>query len=192
MGLKFHGHRCPAMPLGLRAGLAAMRALGVERSANKELFLICENGPAHATMCFLDGAMVATGCTYGKANVIRKNIAKNTIVLIDMKSNRAVRVKPNPEFQKKGLESEFVKIRKSGVPATKVDPEIVNPMIENIMSAGEEDILIVGDVFEKEIILPKGTFEWFECEECGEIVFENRARISGNRKVCVTCSGWDE
>ena len=28
-GLKFHGHKCPAMPMGLRAGLAAMKALGV-------------------------------------------------------------------------------------------------------------------------------------------------------------------
>ena len=32
VGLQFHGHKCPAMPLGLRAGAAAMNALGVERS----------------------------------------------------------------------------------------------------------------------------------------------------------------
>ena len=35
VGLRFHGHKCPAMPLGLRAGLAAMKALGVERSQDK-------------------------------------------------------------------------------------------------------------------------------------------------------------
>ena len=29
IGLALHGHKCPAMPLGLRAGLAAMEALGV-------------------------------------------------------------------------------------------------------------------------------------------------------------------
>ena len=40
----FHGHRCPAMPLGIRVGLAAMRALGVERASNKELYCICETG----------------------------------------------------------------------------------------------------------------------------------------------------
>jgi len=28
---QFHGHKCPAMPMGLRAGLAALKALGVER-----------------------------------------------------------------------------------------------------------------------------------------------------------------
>jgi len=34
--IAFHGHKCPAMPLGIRVGLAAMKALGVERASNKE------------------------------------------------------------------------------------------------------------------------------------------------------------
>ena len=32
VGRKFHGHTYPAMPMGLRAGLAAMKVLRVERS----------------------------------------------------------------------------------------------------------------------------------------------------------------
>jgi len=52
-GLKFHGHKCPAMPMGLRAGLAALRALGVERAKNKELMVISETGKGHAAGCFL-------------------------------------------------------------------------------------------------------------------------------------------
>ncbi|MFI5340942.1 MAG: FmdE family protein [Candidatus Methylomirabilales bacterium] len=28
-GLRFHGHKCPALPLGLRMGLTAMAQLGV-------------------------------------------------------------------------------------------------------------------------------------------------------------------
>ena len=54
-GIKFHGHKCPAMPLGLKAGLAAMKALGVERSKDKELYLKSETGKVHAAVCFLDG-----------------------------------------------------------------------------------------------------------------------------------------
>lgn len=30
-GIKFHGHECPAMAMGLRVGAAAMNALGVDR-----------------------------------------------------------------------------------------------------------------------------------------------------------------
>ncbi len=51
-GIAFHGHRCPAMPLGLRAGLAAMKVLGVERSQDKELSVRAETGQGHAAGCF--------------------------------------------------------------------------------------------------------------------------------------------
>ncbi len=52
MGLEFHGHKCPAMPMGLRAGIAALRALGVERSKDKELHAIGETGEGHAAGCW--------------------------------------------------------------------------------------------------------------------------------------------
>ncbi len=73
LGMSFHGHKCPAMPLGLRAGAAAMNVLGVERAKDKELHVLSETGKGHAAGCFADGIMVVTGCTYGKAN-IEKNI----------------------------------------------------------------------------------------------------------------------
>ena len=63
-GLWFHGHKCPAMPMGLRAGLAAMKALNVARAQDKELFVVAETGKGHAAGCFLDGIMTATGCTF--------------------------------------------------------------------------------------------------------------------------------
>ena len=36
-GQKFHGHKCPAMPMGLRVGAAAMNALGVEGAKDGQL-----------------------------------------------------------------------------------------------------------------------------------------------------------
>jgi len=71
VGMQFHGHKCPAMPLGIRAGLAAMKTLGVERSQDKELYVRSETGKGHAAGCFLDGIMTATGCT--TVNPISKN-----------------------------------------------------------------------------------------------------------------------
>ena len=138
IGIKFHGHKCPAMPLGLRAGLAAMKELGVERASNKELYCLCETGFAHATMCFVDGVQVATGCTFGKSNIEKLNYSKNAITLIDVKKKKAVRVALNPEFQKKGLSSKFVQMRKEGVEPRDISSEIVDPMIENIMEQSDE------------------------------------------------------
>ncbi len=85
VGLKFHGHKCPAMPLGIRAGMAALKVLGVERSQDKELFVRAETGKGHAACCFLDGVMTATGCTYGKSNIEKLYYNKMAFTMIDVK-----------------------------------------------------------------------------------------------------------
>jgi len=185
---EFHGHKCPAMPMGYRAGLTAMEKLGVEKSSNKELFLYCENGPSHAAACFLDGVMAATGCTYGKSNVEKLNYAKNAIILVDLKTNRAVRVSIRPEFFEKALNSQFVQLRKQKIEPNDIKPEIVLPMIENVEKMDEAVLFTVSDIFEKAIERPKGTFDWHNCSICGEVVFDNRSMLIDGEHVCIPCS----
>lgn len=43
-GLALYGHKCPAMPMGLRVGAAALNALGVERAADGQLLALVELG----------------------------------------------------------------------------------------------------------------------------------------------------
>ena len=190
MGISFHGHKCPAMPLGIRVGLAAMNALGVERATNKELYCVCETGYAHATMCFVDGVQVATGCTFGKSNIEKLDYEKNAITLIDAKTKRAVRVALKAEFQKKGLASEFVKLRRQGVEPKDISPEIIDPMIARIMVLPDEDILTVGEVYESDWNPRKGTFDWAVCDKCGEVTFAHGLRVADGKHVCVPCSGY--
>lgn len=187
--IAFHGHKCPAMPLGLRAGMAAMKVLGVERASNKELYCICETGFAHATMCFVDGVQVATGCTFGKANIEKLDYEKNAFTLIDVKTKRAVRVALKPDFQKKSLASQFVKLRSQGIEPQDIDPAVVDPMIDRIWSLPDEDFLVVGEVHEVDWQPRKGTFEWAECEKCGEVTFAHGLRVVGGRHVCIPCAG---
>jgi len=191
LGIAFHGHKCPAMPLGIRVGLAAMKALGVERASNKELYCICETGYAHATMCFVDGVQVATGCTYGKSNIEKLGYEKNAVTLIEAKTRRAVRVALRPEFQMKGLASEFVRLRSQGVEPKDVPAEIVDPMIERIWSLPDEELLIVGEVHTVDWRPRKGTFEWQRCEKCGEVTFAHGLRVVGGRHLCLPCSGYE-
>ena len=187
--IAFHGHKCPALPLGLRAGLAAMKALGVERASNKELHCICETGFAHATMCFVDGVQVATGCTFGKGNIEKLGYDKNAITLIDVGRRRAVRVSLNPEFQKKGLASEFVKLRSQGVEPKDIAPEIVDPIIDRILSLPDPAILTVGEAHQTHWTPATGTFNWAECEKCGEVTFEHGLRLISGQRLCIPCSG---
>ena len=102
VGVKFHGHKCPAMPMGLRAGLAALKVLGVERAKDKELIVESETGEGNAAGCFVDGIMVATGATYGKSNIKKLRYGKMAFTLIDEKSGRAVRVFLKPDFLREG------------------------------------------------------------------------------------------
>src|SRR5512136_2864877 len=118
------------MPMGLRAGLAAMKALGVERAKDKELIVEAETGKGHAAGCFLDGVMVSTGCTYGKANIQKLYYNKMAFTLIDAKSGKAVRVSLKPAFFEKALQSPFVQERKKGVPPQEISPSITNPLVE--------------------------------------------------------------
>ena len=61
LGQMFHGHKCPAMPMGLRVGAAAMNKLGVERAPDGQLLAILELGERHCATCFADELLVDEG-----------------------------------------------------------------------------------------------------------------------------------
>ena len=192
IGLKFHGHKCPAMPMGLRAGMAAMEALGVQRAQNKELFILSETGKGHAAGCFLDGLMTATGCTYGKSNIQKLYYNKMAFTLIDVASGRSVRVSLKPEFFEAALDSPFVRKRAEGVEPQDIPAEVVEPLVSRILSLPEEKFLDIGEVQETPVPQVKGTFKVRRCSRCGEATFVNRLRVTESGEfVCLPCSGWD-
>jgi len=188
LGFKFHGHKCPAMPMGLRAGLKAMEVLGVKRARDKELYVISETGKGHAAGCFLDGVMVATGCTYGKSNIEKKYWDKMAFTLIDRKTNRAVRVSLKPDFFKKALESPFVEMRKKGIPPQDIPFEVLEPLLNKILTLPYEAFLDVSPVFEYKLESRPSCFRALPCESCKELTFETGLRIRNGKIVCIPCS----
>ncbi len=187
-GLKFHGHKCPAMPLGLRAGAAAMNALGVERSQDKELVLLVETGDDHAAGCFVDGLMTVTGCTYGKSNVKKTYYGKMAFTLVDTRRNKAVRVQLKPEFFGKMLNSPFVQQRKQGVLPQDVPASITDPLVAGVMSRTEAEFLDIGPVLDHPFTKTKGVFDTALCESCGERVFVHKLREINGRQLCIPCA----
>lgn len=191
IGLTFHGHKCPAMPLGLRAGFAAMKALGVERAQNKELFVRSETGKGHAAGCFLDGIMTATGCTYGKSNIEKLYYNKMAFILIEAKTGRAVRVSLTADFFEGALNSPFVQQREKGVEPQDISAEVTDPLVTKILGLDENQFLVIGEVQQLKPLKGKGTFKTKRCSSCGEITFVNKLRINEEEKtVCIPCSGW--
>jgi len=193
IGLKFHGHKCPAMPMGLKAGLAAMKALGVERSKDKELYVKAETGKGHAAGCFLDGVMTATGCTYGKSNIEKLYYNKMAFTLIDTGPGKAVRVSLKPDFFEKALASPFVQKRKAGVPPQDIEPEITDPLVNRIIGLKESEFLDIGNVHTVDFKKGRGMFEAKRCEGCGEVTFVNKLRVSpAGKVVCMSCSDYQD
>lgn len=190
-GQQFHGHKCPAMPMGLRAGLAAMRVLDVARAQDKELFVVSETGKGHAAGCFLDGIMIATGCTYGKSNIEKRYYNKMAFTLRDMQTGRAVRVSLKPEFFEQALSSPFVQQRKQGVLPQDIPGELVDPLLARILALPEEEFLDIGPVTQEPVEKGHGIFDTARCGRCGEVVFVNKLRVlPGGEQVCIPCSGY--
>jgi len=191
LGQKFHGHKCPAMPLGLRAALAAMDKLGVERATDKQLMALIELDDDHCATCFGDGIQVASGCTFGKGNIKKLHYGKWGVTLIDKKSKRAVRVVAKAETMKKNKESEFMQLRASGVPASQIAYEVVKPLIEMVSSAPQDALFNVSEVFEHDWQDVPNSFESTVCESCGESVVTRNARVKDGKVVCIPCSGYE-
>jgi len=131
--LQLHGHGCPELALGLRAGAAAMNQLGVERSRAGELMAIVELPEGCRGQCFADGVQVVTGCTLGKANV--RIIARDalSLTLVDQATRRAVRVGSKVE-----------------VPPGRTVHEEADPFMRRLLAAPEEEIVSVGEEFRPE------------------------------------------
>jgi formylmethanofuran dehydrogenase subunit E len=192
IALKFHGHKCPAMPMGLRAGLAAMKVLGVERAKDKELIVEAETGEGHAAGCFLDGIMVATGSTYGKSNIKKLYYNKMAFTLTDARTGRSVRVSLKPEFFEKALNSPFVQRRKEGIAPQDIPPEITNPLVDRILSLPESEFLVIGDVFHGKVKKGSANFEVKRCSRCGEAVFTDKLKETREGKLlCIPCAEAD-
>ena len=188
-GQKFHGHKCPAMPNGLRVSAAALNKLGVDRTPDSSLFAVLELGDNHCATCFADGVQVMTGCTFGKGNIVKTMKGKWGLTLIDKKTNRAVRVTPKAEVMMQTKNTVFFKeYREKGIPPSQIPDEVVEPLIQKVMNAKEETLLNISEIFEYVWNEPAHTFNSIICEECGEMLVEKYARIKSGKHVCQDCA----
>jgi formylmethanofuran dehydrogenase subunit E len=188
-GLLLHGHKCPAMPMGLRAGLAALEALGVERAADGQLTALVEIDRDHCATCYADGIQMATGCTFGKGNIQKLGYGKFAVTLIDNKTGRSVRVLTRNETIQKSKSSEFIQFRMKGIPASKIDPNLVTPLVDFILSSPVNSLFEVGVVMEgKTPVGRPHDFNTIVCEECGETTVERYARVKNGKIVCIPCA----
>ena len=90
--VQFHGHTCPGLAIGFKAGKTLMGRLGVRKAPDEELVAVVE-----ADACGADAIQVMTGCTFGKGNFIFKNYGKHAFSLMDRRKGKGVRACLRPD-----------------------------------------------------------------------------------------------
>ncbi len=187
-GMLLHGHKCPAMPMGLRAGAIAMNKLGVERAKDGQLVALVELGENHCAHCMADGVQMITGCTFGKGNIKQLGYGKFGLTLVDKATGRAVRVVPRAEGQMAVKQTPFFKeYREKGVPASQVPDEVVQPLVDRVMNAPAEEMYRITEIEHFDLDELPHPFDSFVCERCGDMVVTSYGRIHGDRHVCIPC-----
>ncbi|HQR20429.1 MAG TPA: FmdE family protein [Burkholderiaceae bacterium] len=189
--LAFHGHRCWASVAGVRAGLAALRELGVRRSGGRQLHAFVEIGDDHGGMCFADGVQYATGCTLGKGNMDKTPLGKLAVTVIERASNRALRVSYKPTLQKRIGESAFMIKRGQGIEPDDIPEAEQMELVDLVWNAPEAEVLSLGEVsrFERDW-LPE-IMGFVPCAACHELTARAYLRVVGEKHVCISCSGYE-
>ena len=189
---RFHGHICWASAVGVRAGLAALRELGVRRTGSSgELHCIVEIGENHGAQCFADGVQFSTGCTVGKGNLEKAGWGKLAITLIDKKKEHAIRVSYKPGRHKEIADSAFMRQRAEGVPPTEIPGDVAWEMANIVWEAPEEEVLSVGAIQSHSWDGLGEIMGLKPCDDCGEMVSVAYLRVVGDKHMCIPCSGYD-
>jgi len=189
--LEFHGHRCWASVAGVRAGLAALRALGVKRSGGRQLHAFIEIGEDHGGMCFGDGVQYSTGCTLGKGNMEKTPFGKLAVTIIERASNRAIRVGYKPTLQKRIGESAFMVKRGQGIEPDDIPEAEQLELVDLVWNAPESDVLTIGEIFQFERDWMPEIMGFVPCAACHELTARAYLRVVGDKQVCIPCSGYD-
>jgi len=155
--IDFHGHLCPGVLIGYRASLIALRQLGTSRSVDEELV-----ATVYTSSCAADAVQVMTGCTFGKGNLIFRDLGKHVFL-----------------FSKRGEPQSLRIALRYGV----LDREAAKTLLDM-----PDDMLYKIDRVEFEPPPPARIYPIIQCSICGEGVMEPRVRVKDGKLVCLECA----
>jgi formylmethanofuran dehydrogenase subunit E len=170
-----HTHLCPRQILGIRLGLAGLKALDLEaNNGTKRLLVILETDG-----CFADGVSAATGCTVGHRTLRVEDYGKVAATFVDVKSGRTVRVAPVLDIRERAYEYAPGESRHyfAQMQAYQVMPD--------------DEMLIVTEVqlaVSVETIVSRPGIR-VNCDMCGEEIMNEREVRHDGLTLCRSCAG---
>jgi len=184
--LRFHGHSCPGLSMGIRIAEVALREIG-PHSVDEEVVCIAE-----ADHCGVDAIQYLTGCTAGKGNLIHVDHGKSVFTFVRRSDGKAVRISARPEFWGRSdpKDGETSGRMRAGQPVSDEDRDYVQQSrerrIQTILDAPLQELFEVREV---EIDVPDRAriVNSVVCAECGEATMSTRARSFRGQLYCVPC-----
>lgn len=85
--VKFHGHRCPGLAIGVRAAEEARRQLGAEAGQDTDIVCVAES-----MACYIDGIQSLLGCTFGNGRLLYRPTGKCAFSFFDKVSGESLRL----------------------------------------------------------------------------------------------------
>lgn len=182
--IAFHGHSCPGLSIGIRAAELALQKLGHPRQS--DLVAIVETD-----MCGVDAIQFLTGCTFGKGNLIHKDFGKMAFNFYDSRKGIGFRAVLRPGLSgSAGLELRGLGRKVANGTANEEDrgryEELRRSLQDLYMNAELEDMFMI---MEPAFPIPKPArvLQSLQCELCGEMTMESRARRMDGKTLCQPC-----
>ena len=155
--IDFHGHLCPGVLLGYRASIIALRELRASPASDEELVATVYNDS-----CATDAVQVMIGCTFGKGNLIFKDLGKLVFL-----------------FSKRGeAQSLRIALRHGALSKDSM----------NMLLDLPDDTLYQISRVEVEQPSRARIYSTIQCSICGEGAMEPRVRVKDGRFVCLECA----
>jgi formylmethanofuran dehydrogenase subunit E len=169
-----HSHLCPRQILGVRLGLAGMKALSFDSPpADKQLLIITETDG-----CFVSGLSAATNCSVGHRTLRVEDYGKAAAVFVDVKTGRAVRVAPALDIRQRACAYESDEslhyIAQMQAYQSMPDAEMFTA-IEVQLTASIESIVSRPGMR-------------VTCDMCGEEIMNEREVRQNEMNLCHTCA----
>jgi formylmethanofuran dehydrogenase subunit E len=189
---ELHGHFCPYVALGVRAGYLALTALGIEQNLGmEEVVAIIETNN-----CFSDGIQVVTGCTFANNALIYRDLGK-TAVTVAKRDGTAVRVAVRADYaasfdvrypEAAALFQKIVKERQE--PTPEEQEQLMRLWAETSYQQLDVPVAELFTVAHLRIDVPAYApiLASATCAVCGESVMETRARIRDGQPTCIACA----
>lgn len=159
--VRFHGHSCPGLAVGVRIALDFMERFAQNRAEDEEIVVVAETDA-----CGVDGMQVILGCTAGKGNLWLRRRGKNAFTIFRRKAGEGLR------YHWRGFARE-------GLERAEKTAWFLNGPAEELYDLGPARLPLPPEA---------ARLASRPCSDCGELTAEPCLRVRGGGLICLDCA----